>query len=252
MHYPYIIYRLSIHCQYIIYKYYTWWYRYRVQIILCFIFFRIWLFLHLLVDWAGHESRRCLDHHDVHRTILGPTSPGLPGSPWNPELQKTGQLWGHVFTCFHVQDSNSPYQIQLEKARLSFPFPCCSHHSALSALCLSQAVTYKGNHSFQLVLGNLYELLDGRQWSFPHALKCWTGHLNGQTLEAFAVRSSSLNGQWASQNGEMPVLVLPVLPVVPVLWLRWSGRQWNELGQWRTNWGWASKRQAWNRAALFL
>ena len=30
---------------------------------------------------GGHESRRCVDHHDVHWTILGPTSPGLPGSP---------------------------------------------------------------------------------------------------------------------------------------------------------------------------
>ena len=38
-----------------------------------------------------------------------------------------------------VQDSNSPYQVQLAKA-----------------------VTYKGNHSFLLVLGDLYNLLDGQ------------------------------------------------------------------------------------------
>jgi hypothetical protein len=60
----------------------------------------------------------------------------------------------------------------------------------LHQLLISQAVTYKGNHSFQLVLGNLYELLDGRR-----LVELSTCCANAEQEEERKKIEANLNGQ---------------------------------------------------------
>ena len=167
---------------------------------------------------GGHESRRCVDHHDVHWTILGPTSPGLPGSPWNhheilnPKHTKARSrsfeqskdstelvTFSYVFTCrtpthltrFSWKRPGLFPSLPSNRAVATTAWHClCLLMLRLHQLLISQAVTYKGNHSFQLVLGNLYELLDGRR-----LVELSTCCANAEQEEERKKIEASLNGQ---------------------------------------------------------
>lgn len=142
--------------------------------------------------------------------------------------------------------------------------PLCEFVNLFTAMSKLQAVTYKGNQSFLLVLGDLYNLLDGQRGSSAVCPWKWDQKKaspecqNSSMLEdnRWFTRSSPyvqqvltagciLSVSWEmseesiiQRQGSRPItfyrprVLIQYLNAVNVA--RWSGSSWNQFGQRRT------------------